>query len=358
MTGVRVLFADDEPHALAALRRILRSARPHWDVVFAATTAEAVEHFPVDVLVCDAAQPPLAGLLTADGPHARLVLSARTDRESLLRVLAHAHRFLVKPCAPEDLLAAVDQVTTARGKRPVLTLPKPPTIYTDLIAAETDAAGLAAIVRRDLTTTTDVLKLVNSGLFCPPSHVESLEEAVVLLGVDTLQALALASGAYRTDAPLPPGFDLDALTAHSMRTAALARRLASAENLDRTEASAVFLAGVLHDIGLLAQVTARPDGWATLRGITDPRERATAEVAAFGCTSAQASAYLVGLWGFPDAVLEPLVAQPAHDLASPAAHLLSYARLTASGQLPPDSAYLTAERRARWEKACADVVGA
>ncbi|WP_051570766.1 HDOD domain-containing protein [Cryptosporangium arvum] len=357
MTAVRVLFADDEPNALAALRRVLRTARPGWEPEFASTTADALARFPVDVLVCDATQPPLAGLLAAPGTHARLALSARTDRDTLLTVLADAHRFLVKPCPVEDLLAAVDQVAAARGTRSFLAtarLPRPPTVYTDLIAAgpDSDAADLAAIVERDVATTTDVLKLVNSGLFCPPSHVESLEEAVVLLGVDTLQALALASGAYRTDSPLPPGFDLAALAARSMRTAARARRLASAEGLDRGASSAVFLAGVLGDIGLLAQVSARPAGWAALRDApAGPRERAAVEVAAFGCTSTQASAYLLGLWGFPDAVLEPVVAQPAHPLASPAAHLLAYAR----GTPPADSEYLTTARRARWDAACADL---
>ncbi|GAA0276634.1 HDOD domain-containing protein [Cryptosporangium japonicum] len=358
VTGVRVLFADDEPNALAALRRVLRTVAPGWEPRFAHTTPDALAQFPVDVLVCDPGQPPLAGLLAAPGPHARLALSARTDRDTLLSVLADAHRFLVKPCPVEDLLAAVDQVTAARGTTSFLAdarLPRPPTVYTDLVAAGPDsgAADLARIVERDVATATDVLKLVNSGLFCPPSHVESLEEAVVLLGVDTLQALALASGAYRTDTPLPAGFDLAALAARSMRVAARARRLASAERLDRSAGSAVFLAGVLADIGLLAQVSARPAGWAALRAAPgDPHARAEAELAAFGCTSAQASAYLLGLWGFPDAVLEPVVAQPAHPLASPAAQLLAYAR----GAPPAESEYLTPERRARWDRACADLV--
>lgn len=350
MTGVRVLFADDDPNVLAALHRVLRTSRPDWELRTATTTAEAREHLPVDVLVCDPTAPPLAGLLGTPGTHARLALSARTDRDTLLGLLTEAHRFLVKPCPLEELLDAVDQVGAARRRAGTLppfaaTLPPPPGVYTELIAAgpDSDAADLAAIVERDLATTADVLKLVNSGLFCPPSHVQSVEEAVVLLGVDTLQALALASGAYRTTAPLPPGFDLAALAAHSMRTAALIRRLASVERLDRAASSAVFLAGVLHNIGLLAQVTARPEGWAAVRNAED---RTAAEIAAFGGTSAQAAAYLVGLWGFSDAVLAPIV-----DTGSPAGQLLTYARLTAAGETPTDDP----ERLARWDEACADL---
>ncbi|MFI5952401.1 HDOD domain-containing protein [Cryptosporangium sp. NPDC051539] len=376
MPGLRVLCADDEPNALAALRRLLRSARPDWTLEFAATAGDCLAHLrtgaPIDVFVCDAAGPGLDGLrlLGTARDHspatARIALSGSTDRTALLSVLAVAHRFLLKPCRPDALITAIDEVATAREKvggaissflGSARSLPSAPTVYTELADAAArpgcTAADLAAVLARDLTTAADVLKLVNSGLFCPPNEVVTLAEAVVLLGVDSIQALALAGAAYRTTAPLPPGFDLDRLTAHSLLTAALARRLAGAESLDRAATSALFLAAVLHDIGLLAQITARPDGWAALRHTcgSGAADRAAAEVAAFGCTTAQASAYLLALWGFADEVLRIILAQPGPgpDAELPA-RLLAYARNAAAGR--------PAEGPAAWEAVTAAVLDA
>ncbi|TQS42000.1 HDOD domain-containing protein [Cryptosporangium phraense] len=357
--GLRVLCADDEPNVLAALRRLLRIARPDWDLECATTAADGEALLtagrPIDVVVCDAAGPGLDGLRLLGTVRdrspatARIALSGSTDRSALLSVLALAHRFLLKPCRPDDLITAIDEVAAARhavgGAISVFlgsarSLPSAPTVYTALVDAaaqpDCDAADLAAVLETDLATATDVLKLVNSGLFCPPNQVVTLEEAVVLLGVDSIQALALVSAAYRTSAPLPPGFDLGALTANSLLTAALARRLASAEGLGRAGTSALFLAAVLADIGLLAQVTARPDGWARVRD-AGPGERAAAEVAGFGCTTAQASAYLLALWGFADPVLRLVLAQPAPGPdAEVAAHLLAYARRVARAEPAPE----------------------
>jgi hypothetical protein len=92
-----------------------------------------------------------------------------------------------------------------------------------------------------------------------------------------------------------------------------------------------------------------------------------AQLAAFGITVAQASAHLLGLWGFSRTVVDLLV-QPPVPLTGPApasegspavtsaaGHALAFARLLADGRTVPvsPSAYLDEERLTRWTAACA-----
>jgi HD-like signal output (HDOD) protein len=194
--------------------------------------------------------------------------------------------------------------------------------------------------------------------------VDTLAGAVVLLGFDAIQALALASSALRSDVPTPESFDLDALAHYSMVVAAMCRKIATAEGADRNGVSAAFLSGLLHTVGLLVQVGANPGGWELVRdAAVDPWAQAAAEVEAFGCTSTQASAYLLGLWGFAEPIVQSVLEQPvqAGDLvATPAAYALAYARTRAAypdaGVAWPCGTYLNEERVGRWDEWCAEIL--
>jgi HD-like signal output (HDOD) protein len=70
-----------------------------------------------------------------------------------------------------------------------------------------------------------------------------------------------------------------------------------------------MLAGILHDIGLLALAATRPDALghalriARERGI--PRHEAERET--FGFTQSAAGGYLLGLWGLPNVIVEAVL---------------------------------------------------
>ena len=105
--GRRVLFVDDEPHLLAALRRMLRSERERWDMLFAGSGPEALALIaaePVDAIVSDMRMPGMDGAellsrVQRDWPStARIVLSGQADRGSVIAVLRSAQQFLAKPC--------------------------------------------------------------------------------------------------------------------------------------------------------------------------------------------------------------------------------------------------------------------
>jgi HD-like signal output (HDOD) protein len=383
---MRIMFIDDEPNVLSGLRRMLRGQRGEWDMVFANSGPEGLavmSQQPVDVLVCDMRMPGMDGVQVLAEVRekfpttARIILTGQTDRESVIAALGLTQRFLLKPCRPEDLIAAIEQVIEVRQAvteaqiqaflGSVHSLPRPPAVFDRIVAMASQPAcevtDLVDIIEHDIATATEVLKLVNSGVFCTPRPVDTLTGAVVLLGIDAVQALALASSALRSQVSTPDGFDLDELARRSMATAAICRRIATAEGADRNAVSAAFLAGLLHNVGLLVQISAHPSGWEHIlkQSPTDIWSQNEAEVAAFGCTATQASAYLLGLWGFADPIVHALLAQPSGpetQSTTPAAWLIFYARARAiypAMQLTtaPET-YLSQDRVARWDAVCAD----
>jgi hypothetical protein len=74
---------------------------------------------------------------------------------------------------------------------------------------------------------------------------------------------------------------------------------------------------MLLEVGTLALAQGMPEQAARLRALLDEQEpagdpwlRARCESEVFGCTVPQASAYLLGLWGFAPAVVHMVASQP------------------------------------------------
>ena len=112
----RVLFVDDERSVLDGLSRMLRSARHEWTMAFADSGLEALvllAKTPFDVVVTDMRMPGMDGAELLEHvrdrhPHSvRIVLSGQADRDALRRAVGVTHRYLSKPCDPEQLKAAV-----------------------------------------------------------------------------------------------------------------------------------------------------------------------------------------------------------------------------------------------------------
>lgn len=119
---LRVLFVDDEPSLLSALRRMLFSQRDRWSMQFAGSGPEALQMMqaqPVDVIVTDMRMPGMDGLALLREVQRlypateRLVLSGYAEAEAMDGALGLAREFLSKPCEPDELIAAVDRAGSA-----------------------------------------------------------------------------------------------------------------------------------------------------------------------------------------------------------------------------------------------------
>jgi len=387
MNRAQIMFVDDDAGVLEGLRRQLWRRRETWDLHWAGSAGAALQYLSethVDVVVTDMQMPGISGaelleaIRTLHPGTARLVLSGHADHEAIIAAAGPTQQYLSKPCPADVLDAALTSALRALGLMadPTLrsligslaNLPKPPRIYTELTALiarpDTSAADVSRLLEQDVSSTTEVLKLVNSSFFGLATDVSSIDRAVALLGLDVIQALVLAGNVLMPTVGLPPDLDTTAIAEHGMRACLAVRRIGRLEGWEPASVNALGLAALLHDVGLLVLASAYPDRWqAYLQADRDASER-DRQTAAFGCTIGQSSAYLLELWGFPQAVVTTLAVCPLElsDLAertaaSPDALALAVAReLTDSRPVAGSTAvytaaeggYLHADRLAAW----------
>jgi HD-like signal output (HDOD) protein len=332
-----ILFVDDEPHILQGLQRMLRPMRREWEMAFASSGQEALDLMarrPFDIIVSDMRMPGMDGatllsrVMERYPQTVRLALSGQSDKETIFRSVGPTHQFLSKPCDADLLKETVNRAFALRelmGNRAlervisrVKCLPSLPQAYEELLrelqSPEASLAGVARIIEGDVAMTAKILQYVNSAFFGIRQHVTNPAQAVSLLGLDVIRSLVLMVGVFaQIDASrLPPQFRLDSFSQHSLAVGAQARTVCKCLGRDDRDISDSFTAGVLHDAGMLVLAADFAEEYARVLARV-ARERVPleqAELDAFGASHAEIGGYLLGLWGFPDPVVEAIAFHP------------------------------------------------
>lgn len=350
---LKVLFVDDEQNVLQGLRRMMRVVRKDWDMAFAGGGAEALERMaaaPVDVLISDMRMPGMDGAaLIAETAKRhpfslRMVLSGQCEQDATFRLVGTSHQFHCKPCDSERLIAAVRRSValrdalrdeTAQGLvMAAPALPSPPTLRARLdrllAAGEPPIEPIAELAAADIGLAAKCLQLANSGYFGIGAKVAKPAQAIQLLGSERLGRLIVDYDMIRCQAP--DGSQAGAVERIWRRAPAcarLARAIAEAEGLAPAAVETAGTAGLLHDAGAL--LLAAND--------REPGEQAAA-----------VGAFLAGLWGLPEAIVDAigLHRAPGRDGSSPfdaatavhAARALLDERTAAEDALPLDLDHL------------------
>lgn len=325
----RIAFVDDEPSILRGIRRTLTDMEDEWDMVFCScgeeTLAQARQR-QFDVVVSDMRMPGMDGAKLLEAIRAlhpatiRIILSGYSEADTVLRTVGPAHIYLAKPCDSATLRAAIGRQVALRallGSQQLqatlaglTSLPSLPRTYiqlqSELFSPFSSIKAVADIIARDVAMTAEILKLTNSAYFSAAGRVSTPLQAVRLLGMETIQALVLKIGVFRqfsgTHAVAPL---LEALTFHSLALAELAECIAITEGADVALAKSAQIAAMLSDIGSVVLLDSYPDEYRTLLADAGPElPLHVAETKAFGAAYPLIGAYLLGLWGFSDTIVE------------------------------------------------------
>jgi HD-like signal output (HDOD) protein len=324
-----VLFIDDDANILQGLQRLLRPMRREWDMTFALGPREATALFEqrtFDVVVSDMRMPEMSGAellarIRENHPGvARIILSGHSQIDSAVRSAGIAHQFLAKPCDSEALRKTIARVMALRDLLKdcaltdlvagIGTLPSLPSSYAainaELASAEPSLKRVAEIVSGDLAMSAKVLQLVNSAFFGLARRVETIEQAVTLLGTDIIRSLVLSNAAFGRFEAVSTSFSAERLWNHSLLVGAVATAIARAEGADRATVGETLQAGMLHDLGQLVLASHLPEAFDEALAASAARGMPlfVAERETLGATHAQVGAYLLGLWGLPDSTVE------------------------------------------------------
>lgn len=322
----RVLFVDDEPALLEALRRRLYRAMSKWEMTFVQNAALAIEQLharPYDVIVTDMRMARMDGaqlleIVSTMSPQTiRIVLSGYAEERQVMRLVPLAHRYVSKPCEPDRLEEVIERCLRLQGllQEPrvraivgrIRQLPALPRVYArlrDVIAREdATTSQVAEVIASDSAVTAKVLHVVNSAFFRLARPITRVEQAVVHLGFSAIRNLTLSAEVFCAWAGAAGGeIEPEQLQEHARIVAAGACALAAGQPW----AEDALLAGLLHDIGYWVLLQQCPQEVA--QTIALARERALplceAERAVLDATHAEVGAYLLGLWGLPYPVLE------------------------------------------------------
>lgn len=185
-------------------------------------------------------------------------------------------------------------------------LPSLPSIVQEVIASFNDAdlntASLAHKIAQDQGLTAKILRVANSSFYGLPRKVGSIQDAVVVLGFDTIRSLALSAGMAQAFPPSPGSlFDRQAYWQRSFRVAAISRALAKNFKQDQQLA---FTAGMFYDIGQLVLDLCIPEHYSTLLGRHAATDLLLLEVERtdLGFDHAEIGAEVIRLWNFPQKI--------------------------------------------------------
>lgn len=324
----RVLFVGDDSSVSGRLRQTLDDVSPSWQMTFITSPREALrrlEETQFEVIVTDTHMPEMSGfellaeVLRRYPNMVRIVLSPTVKQDLAIRSANVAHQYLAKPCDAATLRAALDTALRIRKMlvspdlktfiSRMTSLPSLPLVHTKLVESlenpEISSRELGEIIAQDVGMTVKVLQIANSAFFGLYRYIASPTEAAVYLGIDTIRALTLSTGVFSAfhHTGLTPVF-IGQLQRHSMTSGVLAHAIASAEGLNKKTCNSSLVGGLLHDVGKLVLAANCPKEYGDVLAAASKEgvSPCAAEQQVFGTTHAEIGAYLLWLWGLPDAV--------------------------------------------------------
>lgn len=181
-------------------------------------------------------------------------------------------------------------------------LPNVPDVVRELIVMLSDPNAnyfdISKKVAHDQTLSLKVLRVVNSAYFGLSRKVYSIDEATVILGINKLKTMVIASG-FANSVKSVEGIELTSFWRDSFRVAILAQWLARrTELVDPEEA---FTVGIVHNIGRLLLHLTAPTIALEIQTRTKENfiSRTKAELDSLTFTTQDASKALMDLWKFP-----------------------------------------------------------
>lgn len=202
-------------------------------------------------------------------------------------------------------------------------LPSLPAVVIELLQSlsreDVDADTLAHQISRDQALVAKMLRVANSSFYGLQGKVNSISDAIVVLGlrgVRTLATAAAVTGAFR--AIDVPGFDNRVFWRHSVGIALCARAVARHMRVGEDNA---FTVGLLHDIGRLVLASCFPKHLAAVLAYRDENEclLVDAERAVLGIDHGLIGEVLTMRWHFPSLICSVIAHHHDPDGAEPLA---------------------------------------
>ncbi len=181
--------------------------------------------------------------------------------------------------------------------------PKVAQRVTEMLAdPDVAATDLAEVIQYDQMITANVLKICNAAYFGLPRKVASLDEALVVVGNDTLKDIIITSSSAKYyKGTVGEGYKLEQgdLWKHSVAAGILAKELV--KKITGVDTGSAYTAGLLHDIGKRFLSSFVADEFKKIMLMVGKGECSfvEAEKEVLGASHAELGGMILAQWEFP-----------------------------------------------------------
>lgn len=325
----KIIFVDNEEKILKILKRILESESEKLESHFFNNADDAIAELitnGTDMIVCDldmylSSGENLLDFIKQKYPGIiRVILTGYSQEATALQAVQKAHQLFLKPIESFQLKEKIYKTLALKkyiNNEKLRTLiagineiPVLPEFYYKLehLLEQPDVAisEVKNLITHDPALVAKILQLVNSAFFGFSKNITDLTQAISFLGLKIIKTLVLYLSVTATVKISPHLLKIqNEIWYHSLKAASIARDIAKELNFTQDEIDNAYAAGILHDIGKLVLLSYN-------NYYEEVNDRAKtchisfceSELSLFGTTHADAGAYLLGLWGLPDLIVD------------------------------------------------------
>ncbi len=331
----KILFVDDELNVLNGIKRMLYSMKSEWEIFYAQNGMQALDILKknkIDIIISDIKMPGMDGAqLLSEVKNKypqiiRITLSGYANETYALKNTRNVHQSLIKPTNAKDIKNTIERALNLRKLlnndeiqktiNAVGQLPSLPEIYIklekEINAPNFSIERIANIVSTDPLITAKILQLTNSAFFGLPIKTTNIKQALNYIGITTFQTLVLTIKLFDSISKNNPNIKLyKNIFNHSKKVAFIAKKLSCKKNITKQKSEEIFISGLLHDIGKL--IILKDIGTKKINCIAELNEY---ELKKLKTSHAEIGAYLLGIWGFSDNIVEAVAFHHSKDLYS------------------------------------------
>ncbi|MBU0507367.1 HDOD domain-containing protein [bacterium] len=201
-------------------------------------------------------------------------------------------------------------------------LPHPPVVIAQALeaasAGEQPAEALARALETDTGFSHRLLRIANSAFYGLTQPVETVLDAIMVIGFDAVHSLAISAAVIRGLWTADDLFDPRTFWKHSLTVGRFAEVIA--EGMSLAKPATLFTLGVLHDAGRIILIQSAPKECREVAKLLaeKPMYRWKAERQVLGFDHAEIGAGLVEKWGMPAPYVEAIRCH--HDLNGATQH--------------------------------------
>lgn len=183
-------------------------------------------------------------------------------------------------------------------------LPTIPNVIAEVLSAidspNTSAYQLAQLIEKDQGLTARVLRVANSPFYGYSKKISTIDLAIVIMGFNTLKEIVLSLVIKRFFSKISVSiFDIKSFWYYGLFCASTSRFLA--RRLGYKIAGEAFVAGLMHDVGVLIIAEYFADDFKKIKQLTESGtcNRIEAETMVLGCTHSDIGEWISDKWNLP-----------------------------------------------------------